>query len=94
MTNDLITKFCDTHKITAEQCIKISFQKRNSIFGYIVQAADFNDLRSKNFWRIVLRNNLQAWQTTRDVNFAKIYNGTEITRLSKATEKDLAEIIL
>jgi len=47
-----------------------------------IKGNDYQDLRSKNFWRIVTNANIELWEKTRDVNLARIFNGAEFTRLS------------
>ncbi len=35
------------------------------------------------FWRIVTNTSIETWKKTKDVNLAKIFNGTEFTRLAE-----------
>ena len=58
------------------------------MFGFLIQAGDYEDLKSKNFWRIVLHSNMQNWQKSRDMDMAKIYNGSEFTKLSVVAVKE------
>lgn len=88
MNNDMIAKFCETQKIQAGNCVRIDFKKRNPMFGFIVQTSDFEDLKSKNFWRIVIHGNMQNWQKSADMDMAKIYNGSEFTKLSVVAIKE------
>ncbi len=90
MTTELIEKFLETQNIPANKSIKIDFKKRNSILGLIIKANDYEDLKSKNFWRIVVLANLEEWQKTRNIDYAKIYSGSEFTKLSLVTNKELA----
>ena len=43
---------------------------------------DYNDLKAKNFWRIVPENNIEGWKKSKDMNLARIFNGQEFTRLA------------
>lgn len=88
MNNDMIAKFCETQKISTDDCVRIDFKKRNPMFGFLIQAGDYEDLKSKNFWRIVLHSNMQNWQKSRDMDMAKIYNGSEFTKLSVVAVKE------
>jgi hypothetical protein len=81
MTNDQIEKFVASKKFPQESA-KIHFKTRNAVIGVFIKTADYDDLKSKNFWRIVSGSNLESWRKTQDNNLARIFNGAEITRLT------------
>ena len=83
----MIAKFCETQKVATGNCVRIDFKKRNPMFGFLVQAGDYEDLKSKNFWRIVSETHIDNWKTSHDNNLAKIFNGAEITRLTPVVVK-------
>ena len=87
MTTEVIAKFLETENIPTSKSVKIDFKKRNSFIGVFVKGTDYNDLKSKNFWRIVTAANLEEWNKSRNMNLAKIFSGTEITKLTEVTEK-------
>jgi hypothetical protein len=82
MTNDLIEKYVAPRQKDDKQ-IKIHFKQRSTITGIFIKYNDYEELRSKNFWRIVTGLNIETWKKTKDVNLAKIFNGMEFTRLSE-----------
>ena len=82
MTNDVIEKYVSPRQ-PAEKEIKIHFKTRSTITGIFIKAPDYNELRSKNFWRIVTHASIESWKKTKDVGLAKIFNGMEFTRLSE-----------
>ncbi|MBC7868199.1 MAG: short-chain dehydrogenase [Gloeobacteraceae cyanobacterium ES-bin-316] len=82
MTNELIEKYVAPRQV-GEKEIKIFFKQRSTITGIFIKGADYDELRSKNFWRIVTNANITTWKQTKDVNLAKIFNGMEFTRLSE-----------
>jgi hypothetical protein len=88
MTIELITKFVETETVPATKSIKIDFKKRTSIQGLIIKANDYADLKSKNFWRIVPQLHLDEWNKSKNINLAKIYSGTEFTKLSLVNKKE------
>lgn len=63
--------------------MKVFFKQRSTIRGLFIKGKDYDELRSKNFWRIVTNTNLESWKKTKDINLAKIFNGSEFTRLSE-----------
>jgi hypothetical protein len=82
MTNELIEKYVAPRQV-GEKEIKIFFKQRSTITGIFIKGADYDELRSKNFWRIVTNANIVTWKQTKDINLAKIFNGMEFTRLSE-----------
>ncbi len=81
MTNEQIEKFL-LPKYLSGDVIRINFKTRNAVLGVFIDGADFNDLKSKNFWRIVTGPNIENWKKSKDMNLARIFNGAEITRLA------------
>ena len=86
MVNELITKFLEPAHL-AKSSIKIEFKKRNTIIGIFVKSPDYDDLKSKNFWRIVSETHIPEWKKTSDNKLSKIFSGSEFTRLTLAKEK-------
>ena len=82
MTNEAIIKFIETKNHT-EKALNIHFKQRSTITGLFIQGNDYQELRSKNFWRIVTSTNMEQWKKTKDMNLARIFNGMEFTRLSE-----------
>jgi hypothetical protein len=81
MTNDAIIKHVEI-KGKAGKPLNIHFRQRDTIRGLFIKSDDYNDLKSKNLWRIVANANIELWEKTKDVNLARIFNGVEFTRLS------------
>ncbi|MBL7703353.1 MAG: short-chain dehydrogenase [Ferruginibacter sp.] len=86
MQNDMISKFLEPSHL-AKTAIKIEFKKRNTMVGIFVDSPDYEDLKSKNFWRIVSEMNIPEWQRSNDNKLAKIFNGSEFTKITVAKEK-------
>ncbi|HEX4957726.1 MAG TPA: short-chain dehydrogenase [Lacibacter sp.] len=83
MTNDLIEKFIEKRgKQTTK--VNIHFKQRNTVQGMFIQTKDYEELKSKNFWRIVTESNSEEWKRTGDQNLARIFNGAEFSRLTDA----------
>lgn len=76
-----IEKFLEKQKLVKGQHVKIDFKKRNTLFGLFIKTDDYGELKSKNLWRIVVEPRIKEYQTSKDMNLARIFNGTEITRL-------------
>lgn len=83
MTNDQIEKIVQQKNLETST-FQISFRARNSIQGMFIKTADFSELKSKNLWRIVSESSIPEYKKSKDTNLARIFNGTEITRLSVA----------
>ncbi len=82
MTNEAIIKYVETKNHT-DKTLQIHFKQRSTIKGLFIQGKDYDELKSKNFWRIVSNTNIEQWKKTQDMNLARIFNGTEFTRLSE-----------
>jgi uncharacterized membrane protein YheB (UPF0754 family) len=83
MTNDMIEKFIET-KARENSKVNIHFKQRDTVKGIFIRNHDYDELKSKNFWRIVSESKLGEWKKTKDNNLARIFNGAEFTRLSEA----------
>jgi hypothetical protein len=81
-----IQKFLDKKTTTTNEYVKISFKKRPTIQGlFIREHRDYSDLKAKNFWRIVPESQFASYQRTKDVSLAKIFCGTDFSRLALST---------
>jgi hypothetical protein len=86
MNTEEIQKFLQTKATSANNYVKIDFKKREPIYGLFVIDNDFNDLSSKNFWRIVTRKHFDEYNKSKNVNLARIFNGSEFSKLSLLTD--------
>ncbi len=86
MLPEQIAKFVETEQLN-NPSVKVEFKKRNTIIGLFVRLKDYDELKSKNFWRLVTEPNLENWHKSQDINNAKMFNGSEFTRLSVAKKK-------
>ena len=86
MNTEEIEKFLDTKTSASNNYVKIDFKKRDSIYGLFIKDRDYNDLKSKNFWRIVTRPHFDEYNKSKNVNLAKIFSGSDFTRLTAHTE--------
>ena len=82
MTQEMIEKFIET-KNRSNSPVNIHFKERSTITGIFIKANDYEELKSKNFWRIINKNAVAQWEETRDVNLARLYNGLSFTKLSE-----------
>lgn len=85
MTNDIIEKFIDT-KAQKNGKVTIYFKQRATIKGMFIRTNDFDELKAKNFWRIVSEAKVEEFVKTKDSSLARIYNGAEFTRLSETAQ--------
>lgn len=80
MTNDQIEKFVLKNPLD-KTTVQINFKTRSSITGIFIKTADYDELRSKNLWRIVSGGSMEAYGKSKDINLARIFNGVEMTKL-------------
>ncbi len=62
--------------------VTIHFRGRLPVTGLFIRANDYNELKSKNFWRVVHASQLEQWLETKDINVARIFNGASFTSLT------------
>ena len=88
MNSEQIQNFLRKKISQKNQYVKISFQKRPPIYGlFLTDEKDYKDLSTKNFWRIVTQKNLDQYNKSGDINLSRIFNGSEMTRLSLLAEE-------
>jgi hypothetical protein len=81
MTTEMIEKFVSV-KGRKETAVNIHFKERSTVKGLFIQGSDYDELRSKNFWRIVSSTSLEEWKQTGNFNLTRVFNGVSFTRLS------------
>lgn len=69
------------NKPSNEPLFEIRFKTRNSIKGLFIRTQDYKELSRKNLWRIVSESYIDEYKRTNNLNLARIFNGTEFTRL-------------
>ena len=81
MTTEMIEKFV-SGKGRKEAAVNIHFKERSTVKGLFIQGSDYDELKSKNFWRIVSSTSLDEWKQTGNFNLTRVFNGVSFTRLS------------
>ena len=87
MTVEQIETFLAKESIPQGKIIRFELKKRNPVRGLIVKGRDYNDLKAKNFWRIVTQTRLADYQKTQDINLARIFSGSDFAKLSLVSSK-------
>jgi hypothetical protein len=81
MTNAQIEKFLEQNYLEKAP-VKVSFKTRKPLIGLFIKTADYGELKSKNFWRIVGEVNIESYRKSKDMNLARVFSGSEMTKLS------------
>jgi hypothetical protein len=87
MNSEQIKNFVENKTTDKNKYVKVEFSKREPIYGIFITGADYKDLSSKNFWRIVTSKNFDAYNKTKDINLARIFNGSEFSKLSLLSDE-------
>lgn len=77
-----IETFLDKKIKVTNDYVKITFKKRDAIYGLFIKEKDYSDLKSKNFWRIVTRTHFDEYNKSKNASLAKIFSGSEFSRLT------------
>ena len=83
MTSEQIDNFLKKHNFD-QQTVKVSFRTRAAFVGIFIKTDDYNDLKVKNFWRVINESNVKQYLSSKDTKLARIFNGTEFVKLSVA----------
>ncbi|MFT4019221.1 MAG: short-chain dehydrogenase [Agriterribacter sp.] len=70
--------------ILKKTTIEIRFKGRLPVTGLFIRTNDYEELKSKNFWRVVHVSQIQHWSATGDMNAARIFNGASFISLADA----------
>jgi hypothetical protein len=62
--------------------VNIHFKGRSTVNGAFINGKDYDELKSKNLWRIVSKTNEDKWKVQEDINLTRIFNGVSFTSLS------------
>ena len=82
MTSEQIEYFLSSQvPPTGNIVVTINFKIRNAIRGFFPATNDSEDLKLKNFWRIITEGNLDKWNETKNLNLTRIFNGYEMIKL-------------
>ena len=87
MTSEQIENFITNNEIAPDKIIRFEMKKRNPVRSLIIKGRDYNDLKSKNFWRIVPQSRLAAYQKTEDISLARIFVGSDFQKMSFVPNK-------
>ncbi len=85
MDADSIEKFLASNTKKSET-VNIHFKDRSTITGIFINLRDYDELKAKNFWRVVNSKKLELWKKTKDINLSRLFSGSGFTRLSAATK--------
>ncbi len=80
MTYDNIEKYVESKKVK-NRLVNISFKKRNAITGLFIQWKDYEEMKIKNFWRVVPEAKIAEWEKTNDMQLARLFSGSDFTKL-------------
>ncbi|MCS3800582.1 short-chain dehydrogenase [Niastella sp. OAS944] len=81
MTVEQIDTFLRKHKFD-QKSVKVSFKSRNALIGMFVKTEDYDQLKGKNFWRIIIESNKKQYLSSKDMNLTRIFHGTAFVKLS------------
>jgi hypothetical protein len=81
MTVEMIEKFVENQNRKGVP-VNIHMKERSTVKGLFIRGVDYEDLKSKNFWRVVSNAHISEWEKTNNINLTRIYSGMSFTRLA------------
>lgn len=82
MTIEQIERFM----VSEPDCLSRIFLKARTVEGLFIKAPDFDELKKKNFWRIVITERMEEYRRSKDLNLSRIFNGQEFTRIASSAD--------
>ncbi|HTJ14592.1 MAG TPA: hypothetical protein VL547_21280 [Dinghuibacter sp.] len=82
MTIQQIEKFLDAHPEGAFVSVTISFRTRKDVEGVFIPSPEFEDLKKKNLWRVVMSTHLDDYNRTKSLSHARVFNGLDFSKIS------------
>jgi hypothetical protein len=83
MNIEKIADFVSKNATGKDRFIRIDFKNRAAVYAhFITESRDYQDLSSKNFWRVVTDKQFESYAQSKSLNFARIYHGSDFTKLS------------
>ena len=81
MNNLVIENFVELEK-RKNKAVRIQFKTRGSLNGIFVFGSDYQEMKKKNFWRIVTESKDGSFADTRDVAASRLFKGDEFTKIT------------
>jgi hypothetical protein len=81
MTQDMIERFVELPERNNVE-VNIHFKDRATLKGMFIRENDYEELKGKNFWRVISSTHLETWSKTKDKSIPRIFNGASFTRLT------------
>jgi hypothetical protein len=81
MTIEKIDTFLRKNKFDQNQ-VKVNFKTRTAFTGIFLKTDDYDDLKGKNFWRVINESNVKQYLSSKDTKLARIFNGSDFTKLA------------
>ena len=87
MNIEEIQKFIKEKTREGNEYVKITFKKRDPVFALFAKnSPDFNELKAKNFWRMVSRANFDNYAKSKNIELTRIFSGSEFSKLTCYSE--------
>jgi hypothetical protein len=81
-----IQKFLDGKTSEGNEFVRITFKKRDAVYGLFVKDKDYDELKTKNFWRIIPQSQFEAYSKSKNLGLAKIFQGSDFAKLALSKE--------
>lgn len=82
MNTELIERFIEKR---ISQPVNIHFKGRPTVTGIFIAGRDFEEMKKKNFWRIVPSSRVEEWNKSKDNNLSRLFNGSEFSKLTEVS---------
>lgn len=84
MTSERIERFVKEY-LNLPNYIHVHMKGRSLEPVMFIAGNDYDELKEKNFWRVVSASNAEQWKNTKDSKLVRIYSGNLFTSLNKSS---------
>lgn len=81
MTQEAIEKIVENRN-TKDSVVQIHFKKRTFLNGVFVKGYDYDEMKAKNFWRIVEDSNIESYEQSKSILLTRLFNGLSFSKIT------------
>lgn len=80
MTQEAIIKIIEKTN-AADAVMQVHFKQRTVLNCVFVKRSDYEEMKAKNFWRIVQDCNVNDYKQSKNISLTRLFNGVSISKI-------------
>jgi len=82
MKSENIANLIEQWFYSADRLFKIDLTTNSYVIGAFIKADDYDELKSKNIWRVIKSSDLIKWKSSHNLELTELINGDLINDIS------------